>query len=156
MFRKKLLSAFTLVELLIVIAVMGVLAGAVLVSINPADKLAQASDAKVQSDLSQVVSAVSTYVAEKGYYPAATGDFAGAGLQMESYPVAPTSPAGYAYTYNASTTAGAACTTAAKDCTRVWITSPLKSAKYTATPFQRGEAHTGKVCQVATAATACP
>ncbi len=138
-----------MVELLIVIAVMGVLAGAVLVSINPADKIAQANDAKVQSDISQVATGVATYVAEKGYYPVNTAAFAGAGLQIESYPAAPSGYTAYSYV-----PAPAACT--GVTCTSAVVTGQLKAAKFTATPFQRWESPSGKVCQVLTATTSCP
>lgn len=64
------LSGFTLVELLIVISVMGVLAGGVMVAINPADKINAANDVRVQSDISSVASALQTFfVNNNGLYP---------------------------------------------------------------------------------------
>lgn len=153
------MKAFTLVELLVVIAVFGALSGVILISINPVEKLAQSNDTKVVTDVGQISSGVMLYVAGRGYFPAATSDFAGAGLQMESMPVPPTGY-GASYTYAATTTAGGACTTAAKNCTRATLAGQLKSAKYggsSTTPvYRRWESYTAKTCVVATAGTACP
>ncbi|MDP3953568.1 MAG: type II secretion system protein, partial [bacterium] len=54
---------FTLVELLIVIAILGILAAAVVVVLNPAQLLAQARDSQRLQDLASVNSALSLYVA---------------------------------------------------------------------------------------------
>jgi len=64
------MRGFTLVELLIVISVMGVLSGAILVSINPSDKINFANDAKVRADISAIASAMQTFVVNNnGLYP---------------------------------------------------------------------------------------
>lgn len=56
-------KGFTLIELLIVIGILGVLAAAVVVVLNPAELLAQARDSQRLQDLAGVNSAVSLYSA---------------------------------------------------------------------------------------------
>lgn len=47
-------KGFTLIELLIVIAILGILAAAVLVAINPGQKIAASKNARVKSDLASI------------------------------------------------------------------------------------------------------
>lgn len=54
-------KAFTLIELLIVIAVLGVLAAAVVAAINPVQKINKAKDSTVKSDMGQLVNALQAY-----------------------------------------------------------------------------------------------
>lgn len=56
-------KGFTLVELLIVIAIIGILAGAVLLVINPAEILARGRDSQRVSDLDTVAKAINLAVA---------------------------------------------------------------------------------------------
>jgi len=56
-------KGFTLIELLIVIGIIGILAAAVIVVLNPAELLAQARDGTRLSDVDSVVSAVNLYIA---------------------------------------------------------------------------------------------
>lgn len=67
-FRKS--SGFTLVELLIVIAVLGVLAAVVLVAINPLEQLAKGRDAGRKSSVAQIGSALQGYYTTNSAYPA--------------------------------------------------------------------------------------
>jgi prepilin-type N-terminal cleavage/methylation domain-containing protein len=65
-------AGFTLIELLIVIGILGVLSGVVIVSINPNKQLAEARNAKRESDLRVIVDAVYQYsVDHNGNFPPA-------------------------------------------------------------------------------------
>ncbi|MEK7111932.1 MAG: prepilin-type N-terminal cleavage/methylation domain-containing protein [Patescibacteria group bacterium] len=59
--RNKFNLGFTLVELLIVIALLGVLAAAVLAAINPLEQANRARDTRFRSDASQLISAEDRY-----------------------------------------------------------------------------------------------
>ncbi|MBP9669989.1 type II secretion system protein [Candidatus Woesebacteria bacterium] len=60
---------FTMIELLIVIAVLGILAVAVLASINPIEQINRGRDTGSRSDAEQLISAIDRYYAGKGFYP---------------------------------------------------------------------------------------
>lgn len=62
-------KAFTLIELLIVMAVLGVLATVALVLINPTERQAQARDTGRISSVIQIGRAVSAYYTSQGNYP---------------------------------------------------------------------------------------
>ena len=68
-------GGFTLVELLIVIAIIGILASIVLVSLSSART--KARDTKRIQEISQIQSALELYYAQYGYYP--NSDFDGCG-----------------------------------------------------------------------------
>lgn len=57
-------KGFTLVELIIVIAIIAVLAGAVFVAIDPARRLHESRNARRSSDVTTVLDAVKTYQAD--------------------------------------------------------------------------------------------
>ena len=68
------LPAFTLIELLIVIAIVGIMAAAILVAINPAKRSGQARDAIRKSDIAVLADAFQAYyVAHGGLYPGYPG-----------------------------------------------------------------------------------
>lgn len=60
---------FTMIELLIVIAVLGILAVAVLSAINPIEQINRGKDTGNRSDAEQLLSASDRYYAGKGFYP---------------------------------------------------------------------------------------
>jgi prepilin-type N-terminal cleavage/methylation domain-containing protein len=67
-------KGFTLVELLIVIALIGVLAVAVLAAINPLEQLNRARDTGMESDASQLLAAIDRYYASQEKFPWVTLD----------------------------------------------------------------------------------
>jgi len=67
--KKVLAQGFTLVELLIVIALLGVIATIVIASINPIEQANKARDAGYKSDASELVSAVQRYYASQNQFP---------------------------------------------------------------------------------------
>lgn len=62
-------KGFTMIELLIVIAVLGILAVAVLSAINPIEQINRGKDTGSRSDAEQLLSAIDRYYTTKGYYP---------------------------------------------------------------------------------------
>jgi|SRR3989339_579442 len=67
------LKGFTLIELIIVIAVIALLAAATFVAVDPAKRIGQARDAQRWADVTAIADAVSTYVADNtGTYPTST------------------------------------------------------------------------------------
>lgn len=60
---------FTLVELLIVIALIGVLAVALVATLNPIEQVNKARDARFKNDAAEVLAAIERYYATQGFYP---------------------------------------------------------------------------------------
>ena len=67
--KKILQKGFTLVELLIVIALIAILSVAVLSTINPIEQSNKARDSRVQNDAAEVLNAMERYYASKQMYP---------------------------------------------------------------------------------------
>lgn len=67
--KRFLSKGFTLVELLIVIALLGVIATIVIAAINPIEQANRAHDAQFKADGSQLISALERYYAAKTSYP---------------------------------------------------------------------------------------
>jgi prepilin-type N-terminal cleavage/methylation domain-containing protein len=67
--KKYLSRGFTLVELLIVIALLGVIATIVIAAINPIEQANRAADAGMKADASQLVSAIDRYYASHNSFP---------------------------------------------------------------------------------------
>ncbi|MEK7571376.1 MAG: type II secretion system protein GspG [Patescibacteria group bacterium] len=68
-------KGFTLIEILVIIAVLGVLASAVLFVLNPMDQIRKSNDAKRKASLGQVQSALELYYQDTGRYPASSSNF---------------------------------------------------------------------------------
>ncbi len=62
-------AAFTMIELLIVIAILGILAVAVLSAINPIEQINRGRDTGSQSDAEQLISGIERFSAFQGYMP---------------------------------------------------------------------------------------
>ena len=62
-------KGFTLVELVVVVAVVGLMTTVTLVLLDPATQLKKARDAKRKADLSQIQSALELYRADQNAYP---------------------------------------------------------------------------------------
>jgi len=67
--RKIFGKGFTLVELLIVIALIAILSVAVLATINPIEQSNKARDAAMKNDAAEVLAAYERYYASQNYYP---------------------------------------------------------------------------------------
>lgn len=88
-------KGFTLVELLVVIAVLGVLAAGVLTAINPAKRIRQANDANLKSSEGQIVNALQAYFTANQVYPTGLGDL----VTSNDLKSVPTQPGGDAFGY---------------------------------------------------------
>lgn len=67
--KKYLSRGFTLVELLIVIALLGVIATIVIAAINPIEQANRARDAGMKADASQLISAIERYYTTHSQFP---------------------------------------------------------------------------------------
>jgi len=61
-------KAFTLLELLVVIAVLGILAVAIITALNPVKKTNQTKDSNVKSDINQIANALQAYLTSQASY----------------------------------------------------------------------------------------
>lgn len=105
-------SGFTLIELLVVLGLIGILAAAFIIYINPAKQLSRARDGHRKSDLQQIRSALELYRADCGSYPPDTGNILASPLTssctgntityMQNVPKDPKSDGSYWYDVNAS------------------------------------------------------
>ena len=73
MMISKFKKGFTMIELLIVIAVLGVLAVAVLSAINPIEQINRGRDTGSRSDAEQLLSAIDRFYTAQQYFPWMTG-----------------------------------------------------------------------------------
>lgn len=63
-------AGFTLVELIVVIAIISVLATSLLAVLNPLAQIQKANDTRRKADLSQIQKALESYYQDNGSYPA--------------------------------------------------------------------------------------
>lgn len=100
--KKTLQKGFTLVELLVVMGILAILMAAVVVGIDPLDKLNAAGDAKGQQDVGTIARAMEAYAAgHGGTYPCTTGTLDQNALVTLSgeLKTIPTAPSGRSYIY---------------------------------------------------------
>lgn len=114
-------KAFTLIELLISIAILAVIASGVIIAINPLSKVNKAKDTKTKSDVAQIASAFNTFYTVNGYYPSTIADLVTNG-ELKAIPSPVT---GYAVYSIRIFPAG--CTTALKNCVNISIYGSIKS-----------------------------
>ena len=101
-------KGFTLIEMLIVIAIIGILASVVLVGLGPVQK--QGRDARRISDLRQTQNGLELYFNKNGRYPAATDwpslktALIGGSIGVSNVPSDPRNVAPYQYQYATNAT----------------------------------------------------
>ena len=87
-------KGFTLIEILIVVAIISILAGIVLIGLRPG--LGSARDARRQAELKQIQTALQIYYNRFGSYPSALIDLINEGVAR----TIPDDPSGAAYGYS--------------------------------------------------------
>ena len=99
-------KAFTIVEILVVVVILGIISALVLLAINPAKKINLSKDARVKSDISQIVNSLQTYYANPlsdAKYPSApdgldtliqSGELKSLPNQQEGFVSCPATPGG--------------------------------------------------------------
>lgn len=138
-------SGFTIVELLIVIIVIGILAGLVITMFSGIQE--KARDTERQTDLQAMHGQLESFFAQKGYYPSladlndrATSGFVATnlkGLDKEAFrdPKAVTADSGYrlvaapaakAYAYAVTTSTGSSCESDDTTCAKYTLTATLE------------------------------
>jgi len=73
-------SGFTLVELIIVMAIIGILSASVIGVINPVQQQKKASDSVRRADLAKISTALEQYYADHNAYPVGSGDIPSADI----------------------------------------------------------------------------
>lgn len=145
-------KGFTLIELLIVIAIIGILAAALLIAIDPAEKIRLANDTRAMNNVSEVSNKIEQWAVQynDGVYPTnAGGGWNQASTASASNPNSPSSPvaptSSYAFVYNNN----------GNNTFYVRVQS-LQSKKYNANPAFIYDSAKGKTCPAAAGATTCP
>ncbi len=80
---------FTLIELIIVTAILGILTAIVIASLDPPAQYAKTQDGRRKSDLSQIQRALESYYQDHNYYPDSTANYQISGAAWGSSGLAP-------------------------------------------------------------------
>jgi len=67
MLRAKTMNGFTLIEILVVVALIAILTAITFIAINPAKNFADTRDAQRSSDVVQILNAITQYTSEQGH-----------------------------------------------------------------------------------------
>lgn len=135
---KRKQSGFTIVELLIVIVVIGILAALVVTTFSGIQR--KARNTERETDIKAIHGQLEAYFASNNSYPALAelNDGTWRGTNMKSLDAealkdpkgtsqaVAASPSATQYGYAVTNDAGAACTTAANDCTKYTLTANLE------------------------------
>ncbi|MDO8487111.1 MAG: type II secretion system protein [Candidatus Curtissbacteria bacterium] len=122
----KVKRGFTLLELIIAVAVMGILAAAVIVSINPNKRQNQARDATIKNDIGQIASGLQSYFTSGtvGTYPGSLLALT-TSSDLKSIPTPP-APGSGVYTYAPAVDGGGGvCDGISTFCTYARVSYPL-------------------------------
>lgn len=139
---------FTIVELLVSIAVISVLAVTIAVVINPAKKKAQAKDASRKSGIAQISGALSNYFVQMDSYPLVLADLVPGELKSMIK-----DPNGFDFNYSAQSQSGSSCATQSRDCLRAVLYDVYESPNNACAMGQTywgwtsSSLRTGKVCK---------
>ncbi len=68
-------KGLTLIELIVVCAIIGIFAAAVIAALNPFEQLKKTTDAKRKADIGQVQRALELYYQDQGRYPPSSADY---------------------------------------------------------------------------------
>ncbi len=132
-------SGFTLVELLIVIAILGILAAGLLLAIDPADKIKQANDQNVMNSVREYANRAEQYAIQSNngtYLTNTSANLTTMKINLSSV------PSGWTMDYLVDTTNN-----------NFVVYGTVKSKKYTSNPYFMYSSQTGKSCFVASAPT---
>lgn len=139
---KKIESGFTIIELLIVIVVIGILAGLVLTAFTGIQQ--KSRDTERQTDIKALQVQIEAFIAQKAYYPSltdmndrtATTGFVAVNLKgldanafndpKSSSSVLVATPSVNAYAYAVTNTAGTSCEADDTTCTKYVLTATLE------------------------------
>ena len=67
-------SGFTLIELILVVAIFGIFTAGIIAVVNPAQQILKANDGKRKSDLEQIQRALESYYHDSGRYPSVSSN----------------------------------------------------------------------------------
>ena len=90
-------KGFTLVELVLVVAIMGIMSVGIMLTLNPFAQFQKANDARRKSDLAQIQRALEIYYQDHGQYPSAIAWGTSWQPYMNVVPKDPSSNKNYAY-----------------------------------------------------------